>query len=117
MIRTPVALTRETLLGRSAWLAKMVALMLLAAAVLVTAGCNPFRRSSDAALCPQDEALANARSVPPLKIPPGLESPDTSNALRIPELNTPAPPPRTVAQGCLDEPPPFAVKKPTPPEA
>jgi len=117
MIRTPVALTREAARGRRVWLAKMAALMLLAVAVLATAGCNPFRRSSEAALCTQDEALAKAESVPPLKIPPGLESPDTSNALRIPELNTPEPPPRTVAQGCLDEPPPFQINKPSPPEA
>ena len=95
MIRTPVALTREAARGRRVWLANMAALMLLAVAVLATAGCNPFRRSSEAALCTQDEALAKAESVPPLKIPPGLESPDTSNALRIPDLNTPAPPPQS----------------------
>ncbi len=51
-------------------------------------------------------------SIPPLKIPPGLEAPDTTNALHLPQLNEPAPPPRTGQQPCLDEPPPYKVAKP-----
>ena len=91
--------------------------VILAGVVLCTAGCNPFRRSGEAELCKQDEVLAKAQSVPPLRVPPGLESPDTSRALRIPELNTPPPPPRKVSEGCLDEPPRYMTQKPSEPQA
>jgi hypothetical protein len=37
--------------------------------------------------------------------------------LKIPALNTPAPPRRTKTQPCLDEPPSFTVPKQTPPQA
>jgi len=45
-------------------------------------------------------------------VPPGLDAPDTTNALRLPVLNEPAPPPRGAKQPCLDEPPPFKVPQP-----
>jgi hypothetical protein len=48
--------------------------------------------------------------VPPLIIPSGLDAPDTTNALRLPTLNEPAPPRRSGKQPCLDEPPPFKVQ-------
>jgi len=50
--------------------------------------------------------------MPPLKIPSGLDAPDTTNALRLPPLNEPAPAPRKGKQPCLDEPPPFKVTPP-----
>jgi len=56
----------------------------------------------------------NAKSVPPLKIPPGLDSPETGSALRIPALNEPATPPRKGRQPCLDAPPPFKVRQAAP---
>jgi hypothetical protein len=37
------------------------------------------------------------------------------NALRIPDLSTPEPPPRTKGQGCLDEPPSYVLPKPKEP--
>lgn len=87
-------------------------------AVLVTAGCNPFRRNSaDADICREPEGYANAAEAPTLRVPAGLQSPDTRNALRIPDLNTPPPPPRKKEQGCLDQPPPYTVAKPAEPEA
>ncbi len=96
----------------------ILALALLAAIVSVTSGCNPFRRSHADAICKGPEGYADATSIPELKIPPGLGAPDTRGALRIPELNTPAPPPRKRAEGCLDEPPSFVIAKPKePPEA
>lgn len=93
--------------------------VLLAAAVSVTAGCNPFRDKASKAneLCKEPEALKTTPDNPALKIPAGLESPDTRNALRIPPLNTPVPPTRTKGQGCLDEPPSFVIAKPKEPQA
>jgi uncharacterized lipoprotein len=86
--------------------------------VLVTAGCNPFRRGdARAALCKEPEGYADAVEAPTIQIPAGLQSPDTRNALRIPDLAGPPPPPRTVEQGCLDQPPPYTVVKPAEPEA
>lgn len=96
-------------------LKKLAAVGLLVAATAAISGCNPFRSAAD--LCRDPEGYAQAQSVPPLVIPPGLESPDTRNALRIPALDTPDPPPRTRAQGCLDEPPSFVIPKPKEPEA
>lgn len=90
---------------------------LLAAVVCVTSGCNPFRRSQADAVCKGPEGYSDAATVPALTIPPGLESPDTRGALRIPDLATPEPPPRKRSQGCLDEPPPYLVVKPKEPEA
>jgi uncharacterized lipoprotein len=84
--------------------------------MLVTAGCNPFRRhSADSELCKVPEVYAEAKEAKSLTIPAGLEAPDTRNALRIPDLSTPEPPPRTKGQGCLDEPPSYVLPKPKEP--
>jgi uncharacterized lipoprotein len=95
----------------------VLAIGLLAAVVSVTSGCNPFRRSHADAVCKGPEGYSDARDLPALKIPPGLESPDTRGALRIPSLNTPEPPARRESQGCLDTPPKYAIAKPKEPEA
>jgi uncharacterized lipoprotein len=96
---------------------KAIAVGLLLAVVCATSGCNPFRRKNADLVCKGPEGYAEAQSVPPLQIPAGLESPDTRNALKVPELNTPAPPPRKLSEGCLDEPPPYVIAKPKEPEA
>jgi uncharacterized lipoprotein len=75
--------------------------------LLVLGGC----RALGANTCHAPQAYQNAKSVAPLRIPPGLDSPDTASALRIPALNEPAPPPRKGKEPCLDEPPPFKVKQ------
>ena len=95
----------------------LLTVSLLAAVVCVISGCNPFRRSHADAVCKGPEGYSNAASIPALKIPAGLESPDTRAALRVPDLSTPEPPPRKQSQGCLDEPPPYVVAKPKEPEA
>ena len=57
------------------------------------------------------QAYLGAKSVAPLKIPAGLDAPETNNALRIPALNEPAPPARKGKDPCLDEPPAFKVRQ------
>ena len=91
---------------------RIVALALLA----TLAGCHPFRTLSKlGGSCHDVKPYLNAKSVPPLQVPPGLEPADTSSALRIPKLNEPEPPRRGEKDPCLDEPPPFATpKKPVP---
>jgi uncharacterized lipoprotein len=78
--------------------------------LLALGGCHLLGANA----CHAPQPYMKATSVAPLKIPPGLDSPETSNALRIPALNEPAPPPRKGRQPCLDEPPPFKSRKAAP---
>lgn len=90
----------------------------LLAVSLALAGCHPIRAlKSRAYSCHNKQPYMAATSVAPMKIPPGLDVPDTTNALKIPDLNEPAPPPRKGHDPCLDEPPPFKVAKPATPQA
>ena len=85
-------------------------LLWLAPLLAVLAGCHPFRHMTYA--CHKKQPYREATSIPPLRIPPGLDAPDATNALHLPALNEPAPPPRKGQEPCLDEPPPFKVAKP-----
>lgn len=85
---------------------------------LTLAGCHPFRALKSKALsCHKQQPYMAATSVPPLKIPPGLEQPDSTNALHVPDLKEPEPPKRSGRDPCLDEPPPFKALKPVTPQA
>jgi uncharacterized lipoprotein len=85
------------------------------AVLLALAGCHPFRwMAKIGGTCHDKKPYMAARSVAPLVIPPGLDPPDTGSALKIPQLNTPAPPARKESEPCLDEPPSFVTAKPTP---
>lgn len=78
----------------------------VALAAALTTGCK-----TRAVSCKQDnKAYVGAKEVPPLKAPSGLEPPDTRNALKVPELNTPERL-RGKNEPCLDAPPPFAPPK------
>jgi hypothetical protein len=59
----------------------------------------------------------NAKSVPALTVPAGLDAADTGSALKIPRLNEPAPPARKGNDPCLDAPPPFSTPKTPVPQA
>jgi len=74
-------------------------------------GCHVFSSATGRA-CHGPQQYQKAQSVPPLKVPTGLDAPDTTNALRLPTLKDPAPPARKGSQPCLDEPPPFKVTQP-----
>jgi uncharacterized lipoprotein len=67
--------------------------------VSALAGCRSYQ-------CSEPSANDTADVIPPLEVPPGLEPPDTRNALKIPELSEPERP-RTKADGCLEEPPSY----------
>ena len=84
-------------------------IILLLLLLPLAAGCF-FRPSAKA--CHSPQPYQKAQSVPPLTIPSGLDAPDTTNALKLPTLNEPPPPPRKGAQPCLDEPPSFKVTQP-----
>lgn len=87
---------------------KFLAVLGLGAVLAMTGGCKTLRGAYS---CHKPQAYQTAKSVPPLKIPEGLDTPDTSNALKMPVLNEPPPPPRGPKDPCLDQPPPFKVPK------
>src|SRR5437879_12129455 len=82
-------------------------LLWLAPLLLACGGCHVLGANA----CHAPQPYMNAKSVPPLKIPPGLASPETGSAPGIPALNEPAPPPRWGRRPCLDAPPPFTVRQ------
>lgn len=93
------------------------ALVGIMAALVTLAGCHPLQRLRSGGACHDTKPYMRAESIAPLKIPPGLDAPDTANALHIPALTVAAPPARKRSDPCLDEPPPFNVPKQAPPQA
>ena len=77
-------------------------------------GCHTLNKKFTENACNKPQPYQEQKSDPPLKIPPGLAAPDTAGGLKIPALNEPAPPPRTVHDPCLDSPPSYKVAKPAP---
>ena len=94
---------------------RSLACVVAVACMALIGGCKSL--GGGGGTCHKPQAYSTAENGAPLKIPPGLKSPDTSQALHIPELNEPEPPPRKKTDPCLDSPPPYAVPKPPPPPA
>jgi uncharacterized lipoprotein len=88
-------------------IAGTLVIALLAGTALI--GCKSQMES-----CHQsNKDYAGAKDMPPLKAPPGLETPNTRNALKVPPLATPERL-RGKNEPCLDIPPPFSTPKATP---
>jgi hypothetical protein len=66
-------------------------------ALLLAGGCRSLS-------CNNPETYSSAQEVPPLKMPVGLDGPDTTQALEIPSLNEPEAP-RDPDGPCLEDPP------------
>jgi uncharacterized lipoprotein len=82
----------------------------LAVIGLTLSGCQTWHRINHT--CAADtENYRQANSVTPLRVPMGIDPPDTKSALQIPALNEPAMPPRGPKEPCLDEPPKFSEPK------
>ena len=60
--------------------------------------------------CNKPQPYQAATVVPPLRVLPGLDAPDTRNALRIPDVPAPQRPPESGR--CLDQPPVYASSRP-----
>jgi len=85
---------------------RIYSLLIVCCVAALAAGCK-----SHGTTCKQDNKdYVGAKEMPPLKAPPGLEPPDTRNALKIPPLDAPERP-RGKNEACLDVPPPFATPK------
>jgi hypothetical protein len=89
---------------------KNVLALLCAGVFLLLGGCKALRGGGS---CNKPQPYMAAKSVPPLKIPQGLDAPDTASALKLPTLNEPLAP-RSKKDPCLDEPPSFKLSKPAP---
>jgi uncharacterized lipoprotein len=89
--------------------ARVLARVGLVAGIVLLTACRSLGSSG---ACYKPAVYSTAENRPPLKIPPELKSPDTTQALRIPALKEPEPPARKKGEPCLDAPPPYAVPKP-----
>jgi uncharacterized lipoprotein len=76
--------------------------------LMCATGCH-IMRAIDKRTCHETQPYMRSKSVPSLIIPAGVDAPDTTSALRLPQLKEPEPPPRGPKAPCLDEPPPFKV--------
>ncbi len=72
--------------------------------VLILPGCHISKRLHPDCHQPQD--YQRAISLPPLKVPSGMDSPNTQGALVIPTVELTAPPPGP-KDPCLDLPPKY----------
>ncbi|HEY8053985.1 MAG: hypothetical protein ACHQD6_09545 [Steroidobacterales bacterium] len=77
-------------------------------------GCHTLHNRLSHARCSESQTYLGETSVAPLKVPVGLDVPDTTNALRLPNPKGPAPPARPRTAPCLDQPPSFKVEVPKP---
>jgi uncharacterized lipoprotein len=82
------------------------------AVLLALGGCKTIHHITHDDSCNKPQPYMKASSIPPLNIPQGLDTPDTSHALDVPKLDEPSPPPRRPGEPCLDEPPSFNVPQP-----
>jgi uncharacterized lipoprotein len=69
--------------------------------VLPLASCGFFKRSSD---CDRPGGYESAVNLPPLKVPAGMDAPDTRASMPIPDISAPEKP-RQPGDRCLDLPP------------
>ena len=84
------------------------ALGMIAAATLVS-GCHIFNRLTPD--CHRPQEYQRATQLAPLKVPPGLDTPNTQGALVIPTVDL-APPPPGPHDACLDTPPRYKAAPP-----
>ncbi len=76
---------------------KNVLALLCAGVFVLLGGCKALRGGGS---CNKPQPYMAARSVPPLKIPTGLDAPDTASALKLPTLTAPGAP-RSKKDPCL----------------
>jgi len=84
------------------------ALMLVAAAALLS-GCHLFSKLTPD--CHTTQEYQRAGQIAPLKVPTGLDTPNTKDALVIPTAAL-APPPPGPKDACLDVPPRYVAAPP-----
>ncbi len=86
--------------------ARLVATSTVLLTVVTLSSCSWFGRGGSS--CREPELPAGVANHPPLRAAPGLDAPDTRNAVRVPELNEPERP-RTGSDPCLSRPPSYGT--------
>jgi uncharacterized lipoprotein len=81
-------------------------ILLVIAAATLTSGCHWHLFSKLTPDCHAPQEYQRAKQLPPLVVPPGLDSPNTQSALVIPTVDL-APPPPGPKDACLDVPPKY----------
>lgn len=89
----------------NASLRRKAALAGLVSCTLLLGACAMFNRGGKHG-CREPDVARSAINQPPLKVPAGLDAPDTRNAVRVPSLDTPEHP-RRPGDACLSAPPDF----------
>jgi uncharacterized lipoprotein len=82
---------------------------MLIAAIALMSGCHLFSKLTPDCHTPQE--YQRAGQVAPLKVPDGLDSPNTQGALVIPTVGV-SPPPPGKKDACLDVPPRYVAAPP-----
>ncbi len=80
--------------------------LLLAIALCSLSGCSWMHHGKHSARCREPAVGGEAKNMPPLQVPSGLDAPDTRNAIKVPPLNEPEQP-RAKGDPCLSMPPSF----------
>jgi hypothetical protein len=96
----------------AAWLLGALAVtLLLSGCASVPFAWMPFRhgegKAPKANSCNKPQLYEQAQGVAPLRVPAGLDAPNTRGALKIPELHEPEAP-RQLTDACRDEPPKYS---------
>ena len=83
-----------------------VSSLITAALLLSLSGCSWMHHGKHSARCREPAVGGDAQNMPPLKVPPGLDAPDTRNSIKVPPLDEPERP-RATGEPCLSMPPSF----------
>lgn len=87
--------------------------VMVIASLLVLSGCGLF--SDEVETCDEAKPYQGSVEIPPLKVPEGVDAPNTRAALKIPPAQA-AKKPRDPSR-CLADPPPYVPKAPPQPPA
>jgi len=80
--------------------------LLIFTTLIAASGCQFLRARTG---CHADQPYLHARQLAPLRVPAGLDAPNTSASMVIPEVANDFPP-RGPKDPCLDEPPSYKVQ-------
>ena len=80
-------------------------LMVLIGLAAATGGCGLFRPDQS---CHKPQPYESSKSIARLKVPAGVDAPDTRDALVVPHVDAPEAP-RSRSGACLDEPPRYRM--------
>jgi uncharacterized lipoprotein len=76
-------------------------LLVLIGLAAAMGGCGLFRPDQS---CHKPQAYESSKAMARLKVPAGMEAPDTRDALVVPHVDSPEAP-KSASGACLDEPP------------